>query len=155
MNHGQQLQVTALVILTSFGWFLMIVSTSRLLRQLTSSCELSVGHPTAFASRCACESMPSERKNSGMRADPLSEMAAWKSPLLRGDNTWKWTDMPPALSPKIVTLSGSPPNAAMFLCTQRRASVWSFSAKLPGAASSPVLRKPSRKQRSYRMLRIH
>jgi hypothetical protein len=36
------------------------------------------------------------------------------------------TDMAPALSPKIVTLRGSPPKAAMFFATQRSARRWSW-----------------------------
>ena len=38
-------------------------------------------------------------------------IAREKSPLLSGDNVCKLTHAAPALSPNIVTLSGSPPNA--------------------------------------------
>ncbi|TNN43546.1 hypothetical protein EYF80_046258 [Liparis tanakae] len=39
--------------------------------------------------------------------------------------TWKLTLAPPADSPKMVMLSGSPPNVRMFLCTQAMAACWS------------------------------
>ena len=52
---------------------------------------------------------------SGPNEPPLCEIAPWNSPLARGDAQSMLTAMPPADSPKIVTLSGSPPNAAMLL----------------------------------------
>ena len=45
--------------------------------------------------------------------------------------TWKLTLAPPADSPKMVTLSGSPPNERMFLCTQAMAACWSHRPKFP------------------------
>ena len=42
----------------------------------------------------------------------------------------------PADSPKTVTRSGSPPNAAMFSRTQRSAATWSSSPRLAGAPGS-------------------
>lgn len=48
----------------------------------------------------------------------------------------------PALYPEMVTRLGSPPKAAMFLCTQRSAATWSLKPLLPGAYLSPVLKKP-------------
>jgi hypothetical protein len=42
----------------------------------------------------------------------------------------------------MVTLSGFPPNAAMFFLIQRNAAAWSFSPMFPGTVSSSVLRNP-------------
>jgi hypothetical protein len=42
---------------------------------------------------------------------------------------------PPPLSPKIVTLSGSPPNEAILRCTQRKTNTRSSSPWLPRKAS--------------------
>ena len=45
----------------------------------------------------------------------------------------------------MVTRSGSPPNAAMLRCTQRRASIWSSRPRLCGASGiQPKPSKPSR-----------
>jgi hypothetical protein len=52
---------------------------------------------------------------------PLSTIAPWKRPRAGGDCSSANTSRPPALSPKIVTLSGLPPNTAMFFFTQRSA----------------------------------
>lgn len=46
-------------------------------------------------------------------------------PHLRGPQTCRETLAPPADSPKMVMLSGSPPKAAMFLFTQAMAMCWS------------------------------
>ena len=59
-----------------------------------------------------------------------------------GDSRSRCTLAPPALSPKMVTFPGSPPNCAMFCWTQRRAITWSFRPLLPGITASPVLRNP-------------
>src|SRR5665213_658329 len=53
----------------------------------------------------------------GPNEPPLSEIAPSKSPLASGDAHNMLTEMPPADSPKMVTLFGSPPNAAMFFFT--------------------------------------
>jgi hypothetical protein len=53
---------------------------------------------------------------------PLSLIARWKSPRLAGETTCRQTSCEPADSPKIVTLFGSPPNAAMFLRTHSSAA---------------------------------
>lgn len=45
----------------------------------------------------------------------------------------------PADWPNSVTLSGSPPKALMFSCTQCRAAIWSSSPQFPLAWLSPVL----------------
>ena len=49
---------------------------------------------------------------------PLSLIARWKRPFATGEPTRPPTMAAPADSPKIVTLFGSPPNAAMFALTQ-------------------------------------
>ena len=56
---------------------------------------------------------------------PLSPMARWNSPLAKGDAIRQLTAMEPADSPKIVTRCGSPPKAAMLLCTHWRAAIMS------------------------------
>ena len=61
--------------------------------------------------------------------DPISDPLSMMAPAIRsfesGEATWALTEIEPADSPAIVTLFGSPPNAAMFACTQRRAAFWS------------------------------
>jgi hypothetical protein len=52
---------------------------------------------------------------------PLCTIAPWNRPRAGGDWSSATTFRAPALSPKIVTLSGLPPNAAMFVFTQRSA----------------------------------
>ena len=47
------------------------------------------------------------------------------------------TLMPPADSPNSVTLSGSPPNSAMFRLTQSSARIWSARPSAPVAGSAP------------------
>jgi len=56
---------------------------------------------------------------------PLVLIALWNSPAAVGEAIWWQTLDPPADSPKMVTLCGSPPNALMFSCTQRSAACWS------------------------------
>src|ERR1700691_2088134 len=58
--------------------------------------------------------------------EPLSAIAFSNSPLACGDATCDSTDRPPADSPKMVTLRGSPPKLTMLRCTQRRAACWSI-----------------------------
>src|SRR5580704_13442247 len=53
---------------------------------------------------------------------PLSPIARWNRPLARGEATSALTDIEPADSPKMVTLSGSPPNVAMFFLTHSSAA---------------------------------
>ncbi len=55
-------------------------------------------------------------------------MARLNRPCASGEVSKTFTDMPPADSPKTVTLSGSPPKAAMFCFTQRSAAIWSMKA---------------------------
>lgn len=57
-------------------------------------------------------------------------IARRKSPRAAGMVISESTDVPPADSPKIVTFSGSPPNAAMLSRTHRSAAIWSKSPAL-------------------------
>ena len=57
---------------------------------------------------------------------PLCTIARWKSPRAPDETIWASTDRPPADSPAMVTLSGSPPNRAMLRWTQRSAACWSI-----------------------------
>ncbi|MNV49934.1 hypothetical protein D3C71_1419080 [compost metagenome] len=66
---------------------------------------------------------------------PLSIMARANRPLAPGIASSAAMLMLPADSPKTVTLSGSPPKAAILPCTQRRAASWSSKPAL-GAKSS-------------------
>jgi hypothetical protein len=52
-----------------------------------------------------------------MPAAGLSEMARWNSPAAAGTASSVAVMCAPALSPKMVTLSGSPPKLAMFSLT--------------------------------------
>jgi len=60
------------------------------------------------------------------REPPDSTIAFWNRPRAIGEVRRLWTETPPAENPKIVTLFGSPPNAAMFCCTHLRAAIWSM-----------------------------
>ena len=55
-----------------------------------------------------------------LKKAPLSPIALWKRPLVSGVATSAFTENDPADSPKIVTLPGSPPNAAMLSFTHFR-----------------------------------
>ena len=63
-------------------------------------------------------------------------------PLLIGDNIWRETAAPPALSPKIVISSGFPPNLSILFFTQLNAATWSFIPIFPWMTASPVLKNP-------------
>lgn len=78
----------------------------------------------------------------GFKTDPDWVMARWKSPRERGLSIRNWTEAPPALSPKMVTLSGSPPKVATFRLTHRNASTWSRKPLFPGHDWFCRLRKP-------------
>jgi hypothetical protein len=72
----------------------------------------------------------------------------WNRPWAAGMVPSSATLAPPADSPNRVTFSGSPPNAAMWLRTQRSAASWSCSPRLAvagpsGAPNSLRSRKPS------------
>src|ERR1700678_2347971 len=58
--------------------------------------------------------------------EPLSAIALANNPLACGEATCDSTDRPPADSPKMVTLRGSPPKVTMLRCTQRSAACWSI-----------------------------
>ncbi len=68
------------------------------------------------------------------RPNPDSEIAFTNNPRAIGEATRSLTLIPPADSPKIVTLETSPPNAAMFCCTHLSAAIWSSRPKLPLAS---------------------
>jgi hypothetical protein len=53
-------------------------------------------------------------------------MALLKRPWAGGATSSRLMEMPPALSPKIVTSPGSPPKAAMLRFTHSRAAIWSI-----------------------------
>ncbi len=63
-----------------------------------------------------------------VRLDPLSAMARWNSPFASGDAVRACVFDAPADWPPTVTLPGSPPNPAMWSCTQRSAAMRSSSA---------------------------
>ncbi len=64
---------------------------------------------------------------------PLWLIARWNRPFATGEPARPPTMAAPADSPKIVTLFGSPPNAAMLAFTQRSTAMLSASAWLPDA----------------------
>jgi len=89
---------------------------------------------------------------------PMSSGTRMTEPVLAASVAWTGTvpfsttglmrcmqaEPPPADSPPTVTLSGSPPKAAMLRCTQRSAERWSSSprsplksASMPGMAMKP------------------
>ena len=70
--------------------------------------------------------------------EPLPDctIAWWNSPCAAGRPSSVATLMPPADSPKIVTRSGSPPNAAMLSRTHSSASTWSRIPAFPEPATS-------------------
>src|SRR6187455_3455421 len=74
---------------------------------------------SAVASPCMFSPGPAPPARIGPNDPPLSEIARWKSPLASGEAASWLTAMPPADSPKIVTLPESPPKAAMFFCTHQ------------------------------------
>ena len=80
----------------------------------------------ARAARSAPRFSASARRVSGNVAlekyAPLSPMARANRPSVNGDAINALTENDPADSPKIVTCAGSPPKAAMFSRTQRRAA---------------------------------
>ena len=59
------------------------------------------------------------------KSAPLSPIARWNNPFASGEAINSLTENDPALSPKIVTFPGSPPNAAIFFFTHSRAATWS------------------------------
>src|SRR5215831_12149059 len=75
-----------------------------------------------------CSPSDSGTADSVLMMDPLSPITPAIRPLDSGEAIWALNDVDPADSPAMVTRLGSPPNAAMFCCTQRRAAFWSRSA---------------------------
>ena len=76
-------------------------------------------------------------------------IARLNSPFATGDPTSPPTIAAPADSPKMVTLPGLPPKAAMFRCTQRSTAIESAGAWFPDAlrpdslVSSGCVKKPN------------
>jgi hypothetical protein len=60
--------------------------------------------------------------NAASPPGPLSTIARWKSPRASGDAISRYADIAPADWPAIVTVRGSPPNAAMLSRTQPNAA---------------------------------
>src|SRR5690606_41699705 len=74
--------------------------------------------------------------------EPLWDMARWKSPPPASGDTSRFSTLcPPADSPVMVTLSGSPPKEAMLSCTHSRARMVSRVPKLPesDSGSAPLV----------------
>ena len=67
--------------------------------------------PSAFTVQMPV--LPPRVSATGQNEPPLSLMAPRNRPLHNGEAQRMLTEMPPADSPAIVTLSGSPPKAAM------------------------------------------
>lgn len=82
-----------------------------------------------------------------MQTSNFSRRGSWKArrvalPLANGDKVKRCTEAEPALSPKIVTLPGSPPNREMWACTHFRAITWSLRPRLPGASAASKFKNP-------------
>ena len=73
-------------------------------------------------------------------AAPDWAMALWNRPSAASIASRLVTDIDPADSPKIVTLPGSPPKAAMLSRTHSRAAIWS---------SRPQLAEPATESSSH------
>ena len=69
---------------------------------------------------------------------PLWMMARSNSPSDAGDARWPHTEKPPADSPKMVTLSGSPPNARCSRRTHSSPAAWSEAVVAEGAVVALV-----------------
>ena len=67
---------------------------------------------------------------------PLWTIALWNRPFERGDTKSAATENPPADSPNIVILDGSPPKFSIFSLTQCKALIWSSKPKLVLNSSS-------------------
>lgn len=77
------------------------------------------------------------------RWNKLKKGKDWIVPFARGDMSKAWVKAAPALAPKIVTLSGSPPKLAIFFFTHSKAAIISFNPWFPGATLWPRFRNPS------------
>jgi len=64
-------------------------------------------------------------------AEPLIPITRWNSPFASGLACRSLIDIEPADCPISVTFPGSPPNAAMFFCTQWSAATWSRNPQFP------------------------
>jgi hypothetical protein len=97
------------------------ISSSVLLERRQSATEPS-RHPTASAKSVPWALASAPEKYRASEQAPLSMIAPAKRPRLFGEASWEQTLQAPAEQPKMVTLAGSPPKAAMFCCTQVRAA---------------------------------
>ncbi len=79
--------------------------------------------PLAAAAPAASAVLKSAKS---LRPAPDSTIALWNRPRALGDSIRKFTAMPPADSPKMVTLPGSPPKPAMLAFTHFRAAIMSM-----------------------------
>jgi hypothetical protein len=115
----------------------------------SSAVTSSLGLAAISAAAPSCGRAPSSPANwsakvaaaSGDRTMPLTglcEMARAKRPLACGTASSVATACAPALSPKIVTLSGSPPNTSTLSRTQRSAITRSRRYRLPSIGFSGV-----------------
>jgi hypothetical protein len=68
----------------------------------------------------------------------LCRIARRNAPVADGMASSAAIEPAPADWPNIVTLPGSPPNAAMFVCVHSSAASWSSSARLSG---DPAIRR--------------
>lgn len=80
------------------------------------------------------------RRVRGHGADPPAYTVTGSLPV--EDTACSMAAAAPAPTPASVTLLASPPKALMFFWTHERASLSSLRPRLPGAAASPVVRKP-------------
>ena len=86
-----------------------------------SSVSGALAHPSSRANSSPA-ALPSSTVRSGVVQPALCMMPRWKSPAARsGLASCRQTLAAPADSPATVTTPGTPPKAAMFCCTQRRA----------------------------------
>src|SRR6266481_2693903 len=107
---ASEARLTALVMLVCS---VRIEVTDRLRRQATVAVLVESLQPSAATIAAPCCSAPL-RVGSGEAHGPLSVMACRNSPVALGEKILEQTLMPPADSPKIVTLLGSPPKAEIF-----------------------------------------
>jgi hypothetical protein len=117
----------------------------------TSRCVVTSVRRSISASAVGETSPPTRRASSAVTraassgsaaacAAPLCVIALANRPLAAGRASRVVTLIAPADSPKTVTRSGSPPKAAMFSRTQRRAASWSRIPRFagtPGSSANP------------------
>ena len=98
--------------------------------------------PASFSStpsnpRTSCRGPhPAAARACRRRPAPLCAIARWNRPLRGGHAEQRRHLIAPADSPKIVTLPGSPPKAAMLSRTHSSAATWSSMPELPTRAAA-------------------